>query len=110
MQYGSDINQRINEAGTGAVTPLYTAAKNNFEAVVEVLLVAGADVNLPSIGAGRSALWAAACFGLLKVVSLLLKFGANVHQTVAHVNGAHMTPLFMARANSHILVIAKIKE
>ena len=110
LQYGSDINQRINEAGTGAVTPLYTAAKNNFESVVEVLLVAGADVNLPSIGAGRSALWAAACFGLLKVVSLLLKFGANVHQTFAHEDGAHMTPLFMARANSHILVQAKIKE
>jgi|TARA_B110000305_G_scaffold155452_1_gene172146 hypothetical protein len=74
---------------------LHIAAKRGHEAVVKVLIDAGADVNIRSHGG--TPLFLAALFGCTQVVHQLIKAGANVH--LSDRNG--LTPLAMAKNNGH---------
>ena len=59
-------------------TPLWWAAENGHEAVVELLVEKGADVNSKEDRDGRTPLWWAAENGHEEVVKLLLEKGADV--------------------------------
>lgn len=71
---GARCNPNWMEKGRAhGYTPLVAAAENGHVEIVEVLLEAGADVNLKNPVAGRTALYAAAQCGHLPVVTLLLR-------------------------------------
>ena len=78
-------------------TPLMVAADAGHAAVVDHLLAAGADVNLASVPAGRTALTIAAWQGHADIVRKLLAAGANIN--TAEPNG--MTPLILAAYGEH---------
>ena len=59
------------------ITPLITAAANGHVAVAEMLIAAGADVNLKSTISWSTPLHRAAEWGQLEVVQLLLRHGAD---------------------------------
>ena len=70
----ADLNH-IDEIGSNA---LYYAAKNNNQAVVRILLLAGADPDLENAN-GRTSLHVSARRGHVEIAKLLLKHGASSH-------------------------------
>jgi ankyrin repeat protein len=70
---GADPNERP-EGRVAARTPLMTTSYKD-AAVAEALLKAGA--HLEAVDGGRTALWQAACAGNWRVVTVLLRAGAN---------------------------------
>jgi ankyrin repeat protein len=76
LEFGADINA----SSTRQVTPLYIAAENGLEAVVELLLRRGARVDMTKY-ARETPLHAAISANSIKAVSLLIEHGANVNAT-----------------------------
>ncbi len=62
--------------GNGA-TPLENAALKGFAGVADALIAHGADINHLNADSGGTSLYAAASFGRLEIVKLLLKNGAD---------------------------------
>lgn len=73
VKAGADPNERP-EGRVAARTPLMTTSYKD-AAVAEALLKAGA--HLEAVDGGRTALWQAACAGNWRVVTVLLRAGAN---------------------------------
>ncbi|KAJ4041185.1 hypothetical protein NW753_010593 [Fusarium oxysporum] len=102
LEHGPDLED------TYSRTPLWYAAQNGHKAVVELLLVAGADVNAAAAAAGydgRTALQAAAGGGHLEVVEKLLAEGADVN--AAGIDFGR-TALQAAARGGHLEVIEKL--
>jgi ankyrin repeat protein len=90
-------------------TPLWYAAQNGYEAVVEKLLTAGADVNTAGTddkGCIQTVLQVAAGGGHLAVVEKLLAVGANVNAAAASFTGG--TALQAAAGRGHLAVVEKL--
>ncbi|KAH7187151.1 hypothetical protein DER44DRAFT_816595 [Fusarium oxysporum] len=89
-------------------TPLWYAAQNGHKAVVELLLVAGADVNAAAAANhGLTALQVAAGGGHLEVVEKLLAGGANVNAAAATFARGR-TALQAAAGGGHLEVVEKL--
>jgi ankyrin repeat protein len=65
------------------VSPLMIAAENGHSDIVEALLKANADPNLPALD-GTTTLFMAVQFGRSKVIELLLEYKAEPNRAVAH--------------------------
>ncbi|MBB5908077.1 ankyrin repeat domain-containing protein [Actinoalloteichus hymeniacidonis] len=102
-------------AETSGTTPLYSAAVNNHEAAVRLLLEAGAVPDVESNGGPDEGtpLCAAASWGHLPVVRLLLEHGADPNLSEgthpdADVDAAGMAPLDWAAIGGHEGVMAAL--
>jgi hypothetical protein len=73
LKSGADANL----SGRNGTSPLEDASLKGFDAIVELLLDHGAQVNQLNAGSGTTALYAAASFGKTSTVQLLLKRGAD---------------------------------
>jgi len=71
---GTDVNAKNRDG----VTPLHTAAANDYKEIVELLIVEGANVNATNVD-GWTPLFGAAVLGKNKIVELLIAKGANVN-------------------------------
>ena len=89
MEAGSDINDRVDDN----YTALWFAAESGHEAVVRMLIKAGARVN-----DALTPLHVAAAKGHLAVVRALIELGADINKCGYHDRG---TPLFHAAENGH---------
>ena len=69
IQSGSDPNLK----DPHGLTPLYTASKLGLKEIVEVLIEAGADVNVDSLGI--TSLWIASLFGHEDVAETIIQGG-----------------------------------
>ncbi|KAF9771951.1 hypothetical protein IL306_010380 [Fusarium sp. DS 682] len=99
LEYSPDLED------TYSRTPLWYAAQNGHKAVVELLLVAGADVNATPCHDGRTSLQAAAEGGHLEVVEKLLEAGANVNAATCYYR---QTALQEAAKRGHLEVVEKL--
>ncbi|KAH7109236.1 hypothetical protein B0J13DRAFT_463009 [Dactylonectria estremocensis] len=87
-------------------TPLWYAAQNGHEAVVKLLVAAGADVNTVAAGyRARAALQAAAGGGHLEIVEKLLAAGADVNAAAGY---GGRTALQAAAGGGHLEVVEKL--
>jgi ankyrin repeat protein len=73
LEHGADPNI----SGPNGTSPLEDASLKGFDAIADTLLDHGALVNRLNTGSGTTALYAAASFGKVAVVKLLLNRGAN---------------------------------
>jgi len=71
---GTDVNAKNRDG----VTPLHTAAANDYKEIVELLIVEGANVNATNVD-GWTPLFGAAVLGKNKIVELLIAKGADVN-------------------------------
>ncbi|KAH7232462.1 hypothetical protein B0J15DRAFT_599313 [Fusarium solani] len=105
------FGQRPDLKDTSRCTPLWYAALNGHKAVVELLLVEGADANAANNNVaavtiyGRTALQAAAQGGHLEIVEKLLAAGADVN-AAAHISGR--TALQAAAQGGHLEIVEKL--
>ena len=67
----------MNHSGDDGFTALHWAGQENYPEVVQVLIDAGADIEVKD-GVGRSPLLVSSCSGSLDVVKVLVKAGADV--------------------------------
>ncbi|XWX01443.1 hypothetical protein V2A60_009471 [Cordyceps javanica] len=99
-----DAGAKNDQASLDDDSPLADAANSGHEAIVKLLLAAGASVNCRS--GGRTALICAARSGQVGVVKLLLEEGAQVNQ----VDDSGQTALISAISNGHKAVIQVLLE
>jgi ankyrin repeat protein len=85
----------------GAYTPLYLAAQRGSASVIDALVKAGADVNLPTVN-GTTPLMAAAASGELAAVKTLVERGAEIEATDKY---RGQTALMYAAASNRAEVI-----
>lgn len=90
---GADINQP-SESG---VSPLHVAVINNQDDIAEVLVLAGANVNVPDASTGASPLHLSALYGRTKIATLLIRKGANVNANMKF----NISPLLVAAQFNH---------
>ncbi|KAK3266631.1 hypothetical protein CYMTET_24756, partial [Cymbomonas tetramitiformis] len=95
-----DLADKVDLANENGCTPLYMAAFNGHNEVVEALLAKGAQVDLADED-GRTPLYIAACNGRKEVVEALLAKGAQVD--LAEQNEG--TLLHIAACNGHKVVV-----
>jgi ankyrin repeat protein len=100
---GADVNAR--SANDFAVMPLHSAVAGGHEAVVEVLLAAGADPNVTQRH-GWTPLQGAAANGLLASVERLLEAGADPGAR----NDDGRTALDVAREGGHLAIVARLER
>jgi ankyrin repeat protein len=87
---GANVNQRAASVGTHAGrTPLHHAARSGHRAIVEKLLMTGADVNCVSLKEGWTPLHFATCWECFDAMLLLIEYGADVNK----VDFSQNTPL-----------------
>jgi len=79
----------------GLESPLHIAVKINHKQIVEVLLTAGANPNLPN-SKGRTPLHVAAECGAIELIKLLLAHGGNLNAT----DELNLTPLHLCATKS----------
>ncbi|MCQ9184530.1 ankyrin repeat domain-containing protein [Streptomyces sp. IBSBF 2953] len=93
-------------ADAEGTTPLYTACVHGAADVARRLLEAGAppDAESAGVGAEGAPLCAAACWGHVETVRILLAHGADPEQREDH--GTGLTPLEWATAGPHPETIA----
>ena len=97
VRAGADVNLRDNMQ----VSPLYVTVQNNYMTIAESLIVNGAS-NIESFCvAGCTALSTACGTGNLRMVKMLLEYGASVNST--KYNGK--APLCMAALNGHRAIV-----
>ncbi len=77
LESGADPDGAVSGGGEDGNSPLVDASLKGFDAVVGLLLDHGAGVNKVSAASGTTALYAAASFGRLSVVKVLLTRGAD---------------------------------
>jgi ankyrin repeat protein len=94
-----------NGADPNLGTPLEDAALKGFDSIVSQLLDHGALINHADNDSGATALYAAASFGKVAVVKLLLSRGANSNLCGKN----HKTPYQVALDNGYNDVAAEIK-
>jgi ankyrin repeat protein len=99
----TSVRARVENAR--AITPLHWAAKYGHDAVVELLLEAGARVDAPDRD-GMTPLHRAAEKGAERAVKAMLKHGAD--PTVVGVNGA--TPLRLATTQGRVAVVRLLTD
>jgi quinoprotein dehydrogenase-associated probable ABC transporter substrate-binding protein len=102
LEAGADPGRSIGEAG---YTPLMLASANGAQALVQVLIKRGADVNAGNAG-GVTALMMAAANGRPETVELLVRAGANVQAKTERGD----TALSIARAKGDEKVIRLLDE
>lgn len=95
-----------NIASKWGSSPLLVGSQEGFAKVTQVLLGAGAVLNVSKTESGQGALWSAAFGGHKEVVRVLLKGGAIVD--VPDVKGR--TPLIAASQNGHADVVQILLE
>jgi cytohesin len=72
---GVDVNQPFEDG----ISPIHAAIINNQEEIVDLLLQANANPNVPDTTIGASPLHLAALYGRVNIINLLIKKGANVN-------------------------------
>jgi cytohesin len=78
---GANVNQRAASVGThDGRTPLHHAARWGHRAIVEKLLMTGADVDCVSLKEGWTALHFATCWARCDTMPLLIEYGADVNK------------------------------
>ena len=97
LQRGCAVNA-WEQGETHRYTPMIAAAENGHTDIIELLIAAGADVNL-SDGQGRSALYCAATHGRANVVGLLLR-EENIRSDEKMLDGT--TAFHQAAAGGHV--------
>ena len=93
----SDDFSGLGDETFGRSTPLIVAVQNENEAVVAVLLGAGAAVNICNSDDGCTALFVAAITSNMYVVNARLAAGAEVNRADKH----GLTPIFNAAEQGH---------
>ncbi|MBS0204831.1 MAG: ankyrin repeat domain-containing protein [Planctomycetes bacterium] len=94
---------RSNDFG---MTPLHLAADKGQDRVVEILLQAGADVNVPNANVQATPLQYAATGGFVQAVRVLLDANANVNAT----DSVGRTPLMWAASKGQESVVKLLLE
>lgn len=84
--------------------PIHSAARKNKIAVVKLLLDLGDNVNRQK-ASGPTALHAAAAYGFVDLVDLLIKRGADVN---LFTKGGNASPLMFAAQQNHIEIIRRL--
>ncbi len=105
MLLGAGANVKA-ETRLGAVTPLFMACKNGSASMIEALLKAGANANLPD-ARGTTPLMMAAASGGAEAVKVLLDHGANVN---ARESAHRQTALMFAAALNRDAAIKVLLE
>ena len=90
------------DTSIGSIPPLALAAGRGHERVMRLLLAAGADPNQPEGGEAPTALLAAARYGRLDGIKLLVSHGMRVP---ARYSEEESSPLWVAASNGHVAVV-----
>lgn len=80
LDAGADVNTRFDEG----ITPLMSASVRGSVATVDILLKAGADLELQQDRGSMTALMKAALWKNTKVAAKLISAGAQVNKTTGH--------------------------
>lgn len=92
-----------NETG---ITPLHYAALQGYHDCVQLLAVAGADLNAKTKNDGDTALHVSAEYGDLKTIEALIQAEADIN--LENDNGE--TPLFIAAMNGNLWSVERLLE
>lgn len=110
LEAGADPNRKGDLQRTAQATPLHVAAKGDSEIAAELLVKAGADLNMalagPPFSAAETALHIAAWRGFNNFVKILVRAGADINATA--VDGRR--PVDYANDRGHSDIVDFLKE
>lgn len=99
LDAGADVNTCNVIHG---MTPLYHAVFNNNSDIVNMLLTAGADVNLQGFE-GLTALTCALLSENENIAHMLLRAGANLNTEIVNINGTSITAVLIASTHPSLI-------
>lgn len=106
---GSSFDKAIETVDRAGCSPLHSAAANNCQVIIRILLEEGANIAMKNVR-GRTPLHLAAEKGHEGAVRLLMEHGAAADEAAEFLDRAGNTPLHSAAKNGHEAVVRVLLE
>lgn len=106
---GSSFDKAIETVDRAGCSPLHSAAVNNCQVIIRILLEEGANIAMKNVR-GRTPLHLAAEKGYEDAVRLLMEHGAAADEAAGFLDRAGNTPLHSAAKNGHEAVVRVLLE
>lgn len=106
---GSSFDKAIETLDRAGYSPLHSAAANNCQVIIRILLEEGANIAMKNVR-GRTPLHLAAEKGHAEAVRLLMEHGATADEAAGFLDRAGNTPLHSAAKNGHEAVVRVLLE
>lgn len=106
---GSSFDKAIETVDRAGCSPLHSAAANNCQVIIRILLEEGANIAMKNVR-GRTPLHLAAEKGHEEAVRLLMEHGATADEAAGFLDRAGNSPLHSAAKNGHEAVVRVLLE